>query len=330
MITLDYSGDIMLERTRLAQAQDDISETIRILQDITTADIVDFLFYNKKEEYFYDKVKKNKISQRYLKDGTISMLGKAYNMKTPYHSLYTLYDKNYNISIDNPHKESISAQIILPIVQQNIVIGIIRFSRHKYTFESFVLKKLLLLKESLIDIFITHDDIQNEANTKRLFNLKNKKIYKTLDNIRFELDTLYENANDPEIKKLIDRAEESIESIRHYMKPNILKEKMDDDENTYTSIRVLIADDIEINVKILQAMLGAEDTYDITSASDGIEAIEKINTSDRDGKYIHILFLDHHMPGKLGLEVAKIIRENEKKHMQKQNADIQEKMVTYR
>ena len=104
------------------------------------------------------------------------------------------------------------------------------------------------------------------------------------------------------------------------MKPNVdisdhkESERM---EKGLTSIRVLIADDIEINVKILQAMIGAENIFDIASASDGIEALDKIQESDKYGEYIHILFLDHHMPGKLGLEVAKIIREREKK-MKKQ------------
>jgi CheY-like chemotaxis protein len=240
------------------------------------------------------------------------MLGKVYKTKSPYHSLYTLYDKNYNISIDNPYKVSISAQILIPIIENEMIIGVARFSRHKYTFENIVFKKLLSLQEAIKEIFLSNIDGE-----KSLFSIKNKKVYETLDTIKSKLDTLLINANDPEVKKLIDRAEESIESIRHYMKPNIdistnTTEMSDRVGGRVSSIRVLIADDIEINIKILQAMIGAEDTFDITSASDGIEALERIQKSDKDGKYIHILFLDHHMPGKLGLEVAKTIRESEK------------------
>jgi len=314
MIVLNYSSDIVLERVRLAQAQGDIFETIAILKDITTADMVDLLFYTDDGKYLYEKIKKNKISLHYLENDTISMIGKAYKMKAPYHSLYTLYDKNYNISMDNPFKESISAQIVIPVVQHDNIIGVVRFSRHKYTFENIVFKKLISLHDSLVDIFITNSD---EYKTKNLFNVKYKKVYKTLDNIKSEFNVLYESANDPEIKKLIDRAKESMESIHHYMKPNVdMPDNSDMDDNSdtddkFTAIRVLIADDIEINVKILQAMIGAEDTFDITSASDGVEALKKIQESDKDRKYIHILFLDHHMPGKLGLEVAKFIREHE-------------------
>ncbi len=316
MIALDYSGNIVLEKVRLAQTQGDISETIKILQEITTADIVDLLFYDQDKKYFYDKIKKNKISLQYLEDDTKSMLGKAYKMKTPYHSLYTLYDKNYNISIDNPFKESISAQIIIPIVQDDDIMGMIRFSRHKYTFENIVFKKLISLKGSLKDIFAIHGDTDmDDDHLKTLFTIKNKKVYKALDNIRSELDLLYTGASDPEVKKLLGRATESMESIRHYMKPNVNISDHKESKlgaNGLTSIRVLIADDIEINVKILRAMIGTENIFDITSASDGVEALDKIQASDKYGEYINILFLDHHMPGKLGLEVAKIIREREK------------------
>ena len=316
MIALDYDGEIILEKAQLAQAQGDLTETIKILKDITTADIIDLLFYNQNKRYFYDKIKKNKISIQYLEDDTISMLGKAYKTKNPYHSLYTLYDKNYNISIDNPYKVSISAQILIPIVENETIIGVARFSRNKYIFENIVFKKLLSLQEAIKEIFLSNID-KNRDGEKSLFSIKNKKVYETLDTIRSKLDTLLINANDPEVKKLINRAEESIESIRHYMKPNIdistnITEMSDRVGGRLSSIRVLIADDIEINIKILQAMIGAEDIFDITSASDGIEALERIQKSDKDGKYIHILFLDHHMPGKLGLEVAKTIRESEK------------------
>ncbi|SFV64493.1 BarA sensory histidine kinase (= VarS = GacS) [hydrothermal vent metagenome] len=319
MIALNYDKNIVLERVRLAQAQGDISETIKILQDITTADIVDLLFFDPDRKYLYDKIKKNKISLHHLEGDTTSILGKAYKTKAPYHSLYTLYDENYNIAIDNPYKESISAQIIMPIVQDDEFLGVVRFSRHKYTFENIVFKKLLSLNSSLADIFIVNSDkYVDEIKTKSLFKVEDKKVYSVLDGIELKLTALYNNANDPEIRKLIGKAEESMESIRHYMKPDIdmlSSDKIDSDsaDEKLTSIRVLIADDIEINVKILQAMIGAEDTFDITSAADGIEALEKIQESDKDGKYIHILFLDHHMPGKLGLEVAKIIRDSEKR-----------------
>ena len=49
-------------------------------------------------------------------------------------------------------------------------------------------------------------------------------------------------------------------------------------------------------------------------AYDGIETLKKINSAKQNSKSVDILFLDHYMPGKLGLEVAQIVREREELH----------------
>ncbi|MDQ7083408.1 MAG: response regulator [Sulfurovum sp.] len=69
-----------------------------------------------------------------------------------------------------------------------------------------------------------------------------------------------------------------------------------------------MADDVDINVKILNAMLQSDpDVNEISFAFDGLEAID--NLKDKKVKeYIHILFIDHHMPGKTGSEVVEEIK----------------------
>jgi DNA-binding response OmpR family regulator len=68
--------------------------------------------------------------------------------------------------------------------------------------------------------------------------------------------------------------------------------------------KVLIVDDEPMNVELLQAYLGSE--YDTVSASNGTEALEKVNEEKPD-----IVLLDIMMPEMNGYEVCKIIKTSE-------------------
>ena len=68
------------------------------------------------------------------------------------------------------------------------------------------------------------------------------------------------------------------------------------------SARILVVDDVPANVKVLEAKLSAE-YYDVITASDGYEALERIADSQPD-----IVLLDVMMPGLDGLEVCRRIK----------------------
>ncbi len=68
------------------------------------------------------------------------------------------------------------------------------------------------------------------------------------------------------------------------------------------SARILVVDDVPANVKVLQAKLSAE-YFDVITASDGYEALERIADSQPD-----IVLLDVMMPGLDGLEVCRRIK----------------------
>jgi len=79
--------------------------------------------------------------------------------------------------------------------------------------------------------------------------------------------------------------------------------------NKKINANVLIADDVHINVKILNAMLSGNTYIDkIKYAHDGLETIEVIKNCRDNQESIHILFLDHHMPGMLGSEIAELLK----------------------
>lgn len=70
------------------------------------------------------------------------------------------------------------------------------------------------------------------------------------------------------------------------------------------SARVLVVDDILPNVKLLEAKLASE-YYDVLTASNGAEALEKVASQSPD-----IVLLDVMMPGMDGFEVCRRIKSN--------------------
>ncbi len=70
------------------------------------------------------------------------------------------------------------------------------------------------------------------------------------------------------------------------------------------SARVLVVDDIPVNVRLLEAKLSAE-YYDVITATSGAEALEIIESEPPD-----IVLLDVMMPEMDGFEVCHRIKEN--------------------
>ena len=68
--------------------------------------------------------------------------------------------------------------------------------------------------------------------------------------------------------------------------------------------KILVADDIKQNVKLLRVILSASD-YDVTEAYDGEEALEKAKTENPD-----LILLDIMMPKLTGYEVCRRLRED--------------------
>ncbi len=314
---LCHIHDINDTKKLLALSLDNLVEINKILKNLAHCDSVDLLFYDKDKSQFYDKINKNTISLSYLQKDTKSIIGKAYLEKTPLNS-YIRYDHNYNISLDNPYKLNISSQVIFPLIRENIVIGIIRFSKFKYTFEQGLIDILEMLRGSLNDVFSLELDNHIEQGYETFFNIDKHEVQTSIGTIHDEFTKLVNNTYNPEIKKLIERAEDNVKSINEYIKiklENINQKQIAEESKPYSNgVRVLIADDVHMNVKILNAMIKDknEDNLDIHFAYDGIETLNKIDQANRENKDINILFLDHYMPGMLGLEVAKDIREKER------------------
>ncbi len=320
---INYSGEIASTKEQLMKVMGNFSKIVDILKKVSDSDEVDLLFYDASKGMLYDKIKGNIIQTSFLEDQTQSILAKAYRNGTPYYCSYTLYDKHYNISIDNPYKVNISTQIVIPVLVGEKVVGIIRFSKFKGMFERFILKKLMELENEFVHVFNLEIETRIRKLNEDYFSLGSDELYNIIDRVKTGLERLSSHTHNPEIQKLLFRAEENLESVCEYLNPTeyveqIAKESEELVEQTsheeYKHYHILLADDVEMNVRILNAMIKSDKHYEISFAYDGLDALRKIEEAKEKNNSINILFLDHYMPGKVGLEVAQTIRENEKLH----------------
>lgn len=205
------------------------------------------------------------------------------------------------------------SQFIIPIFIDNKIKGIIRFSQLPSKFSNEDCHNFISLMPVLKEVF---SNSTHSVHEKISLKTDRYKIFNTVKEIHNLLEVLRTSTNSPEVEKLILSGHENIETILAYLNPNtsnisnIQNELQQMNKNTDVAkeifANVLIADDILINVQMLKAMLsGNQIINQIKYAYDGLETMEELdNFCD-----IHILFLDHHMPGLTGLEIAEKIRE---------------------
>jgi len=317
---LNYSGEVESARELIMKGLGNITLTIDTLKEISSSDEVDLLFLQHDKKSFLDKAKGNTIPIDLVKGEEISMLAKAYRYATTYYCPHTQFDKHYNISIDNPYKIRISSQIIMALSIEDEVQGIIRFSKSKQLFETQTLKKLLELEDVFTKIFHEETNKRVREFNGDFFSVSPEQAFNIIDEIRTKLKILSLYTRNPEINKLIEQTNNSVKSIFDYLDPGEYIEAIEkqsrieakDGEAKEKTYHILFADDVEMNLRILNAMIKNDTRYKVSLAHDGIETLNKIEEAMRSGDPVDILFLDHYMPGKLGLEVARTIRELEK------------------
>jgi len=283
----------------------------RLIKEAVGAKVVDILFYDEKENIFFDKVSKITIHASFLDES--SLLGYILTEKRAYFTTNILGEKRYNFAIDNPFKIEMKNQIIIPILRNKTIKGIIRFSQLPMGFSYEDYRHLAVVLPIFEEIFFDtihsiYDTVPQKVERVKIFNIVNQ--------MRRLFETLLENITDPEVEKLIAAGEENIETILTYLNPNttnvanIKKELQQlNQQKNRLCLNVLIADDVRINVQILNAILSEEESVDkIFFAYDGIEAIKVIENAYNNNHRIGIFFLDHHMPGLTGTQIAEKLK----------------------
>ena len=309
-------------RQKLTEAIDKKELCRKILKESLGATNVDVLFLNISKISFGDFTQKLDIPVKFLNDKSI--LGKVFLNQNIFFTANVKNEDAYNIAIDNPFNIKLKQQIIIPIIGNNRVEGFIRFSGTTFDERSLpaVSSDLKKLNHVFREMYLYSFNKKMSNVQSSPFGENSHNIYTIINNIRDSFENLKKNAQHPEVQKLVDKGIVNIDTISEYSNPNLenvsrIKKVMlsidDKASKTDHKARVLLVDDIFLNIKILNAMLVYDWIEEISHASDGLESIEKIESSINKNQRIDILFLDHHMPGMMGVEVAEYLREKAQK-----------------
>jgi len=288
-----------------------ILKLYKILKEGFGAKSVDVLFYDPKEESFFDKVNKIKLATKFLDSNSI--IGRVFDEKKRFYIDDLEHHPNYYVAIDNPFKLKIENQLVIPILDMNKVIGFIRISGMKnFTEQHFILT--YQLDQIFLKIFETAletDEVKQLENTIFIDRLK---VFTSIAQIQKHLDIIADNTLNQEVFKLIETGKSNIHTINTYLisatQHDTPVKEPSKEATEAKGVNILIADDIKINVQILKSMLSSDSIVkEIKQAYDGIEAVEVLkNCKECGDEGINVIFLDHHMPGRLGTDIAKDLR----------------------
>ncbi len=298
-------------KNTLSDNIEDVVEVYKLLKDGFGAKGVDILFYDKTEEVFFDKIHKMKIDKKLLDDKSI--LGNAFITKNSYFSTDIESETRYNLSLDNPLNLTIESQIVIPIFHNNEPQGIVRFMQLPSVFCTKDYDILISLTPIFTKMFLKNDsssieDLLSDDVGDMV------EIFDKLYQINELFDKLSEKRTNLEVEKSITICKASIDKIMNAMNDdddNIDDIINDEEESKAIEIKadVLIAEDVDINSKILNAMLSDLNIIDsVQCAHDKEETIEVLDKFKIDTTHIHLLFIDHHINGMLDLEITEELR----------------------
>ncbi len=304
----------------LLHNKNNILDIHRNIKDATGAKSIDILFYNQEQRLFFDKINKLNLHLKYLDENSI--IGSAFINRVPYFISDIINCTKFNLAIDNPFGLEMDNQIVIPILSGLNVKGIVRLSQLPSAFDEIDFADMIVLNEAFGLLFRDNENIDSESDTNEVF-VDRLSIFNAVTEIKKLLNVLSKNSQNQEVEKLIGYGRDNLNNIFTYLNPSLkhitkVKKEFMQVQNLHgkvKNINILIADDVKINVNILKAMLSTNKQIDkIKLAYDGIETINMIENCIDSEYNIHIIFLDHHMPGILGTDVAKQIRAKESKH----------------
>jgi len=300
--------DLKKVQEELSAQYNDLLAIHKILKENFIAKSVDILFYDENKKAFFDKINKTRLYVKFLNQSSI--IGRAYLDKQRVFIEDIENNTPYHTAIDNPFKLDVTNQLIIPAIKGDHIVGFVRI----LGLEEFSQNQLAQTKEldsALLKIFLQEAKIDEDEKIHDNAFVDRMKIFTTISQMKKLYNVLSENARNQEVEKLIEDGRQNLNNIYTYLNPNfenivrVQQERKNIDQSDEKRFNLLIADDLKINVQILKSMLSIDSIVDkIKLAYDGVEAIEVLEDSQKGQEYIHVIFLDHHMPGKSGTEIA--------------------------
>jgi len=315
---LSYIDNVLIQ----SMLKGDIRSIYKILLDFTESDHLSILIYAEHTSLLYQADIDETIDTNKLDHS--SLLGIAFKSQQIGIYKHVASEKNYHRYIDNPYDTRLKSQILVPILNKDELVGIVRFSkntanRHTYTQKHIdTITKLIPTLIQVIYSFQPSKFAQIKADNQDLSNsIESDKevtcVESAIVKINSLLDYITQHTENNNINELLMKSEENIKEIHTILSDEYIVQDIDrqnshkNRKNIANNINILIADDVKLNTAILEAML-KDKRYTIHIAHDGDIALEKMEKLHKIGKDVDILFLDQHMPNMLGSEVVENIK----------------------
>ncbi len=304
----------------------DTRSIYKLLLDVIESDYISILIYSPKTSLLYQVDIDESINTDILDKSSI--LGRAFLEHQIKLYNHIASDKYYRPDIDNPYQTRLKSQIIVPVLDSDTLVGIIRFSKSVANRGSYThlhldsIKTLMPILTQVIYSFQPEKYAKLKAENQESINSINTKeeivgVENAIQKIQSLLGYIAQNSEDRDINRLLIESERSIQKIHEVYFDKYITKNIDKQQKFFKEkdrpIYIMIADDVKLNRAILEAMIKDRE-HIICVAGDGDIALEKMEKLHSNGSSIEILFLDHHMPNMLGSEVVKTINSNPNKY----------------
>lgn len=284
----------------------------KTLYSFSDSDHISILTHNEEKGILRDINLDQEIDTKEL--STQSILGLAFHKHEIKLYKHMTSEKIFDSKFDNPYQIKLKSQIIIPILDGEHLLGIIRLSKtisNKRVYANKTLKDINDLYSIFIELFhsLCNQPIASSINIAPKPTIKDDIIQ--IDEL---LRGIEEQCSNEEIKQLLEETLGNVAKIA-YKYNTILKPSPSNaivcelPQTIRLSLNLLIVDDTKLNTAILKALLDNKG-HNIEIVHDGDIALEKMQEMHRDNRSVDVLFLDHHMPNMLGSQVAQNISDN--------------------
>lgn len=313
---LSYIDNVLIE----SMLKGDIRSIYQILLDSTESDHISILIHAEHTSLLYQVDVDETIATKKLDQH--SLLGEAFHSHKIGIYRHVASEKKYHQLIDNPYDTRPKSQILVPIMDEDKLVGIVRFQKNtanRHTYTNKHIEKITMLIPTLLDVIYSFQPNKfAEIKAKNQCVSTNIEIDKEITcvegavvKINSLLDYIARHTENTKVNELLMNTEENIEKINdilsdEYITKNIERQNIDKNQNN-AKINIMIADDVKLNTTILEAMIKNK-RYTTHVAHDGDIALEKMARLHNMGQSIDVLFLDQNMPNMLGSEVVETIQ----------------------
>jgi len=280
------------------------------LSHYTNSDYIGILIHDEESEKLYD-INTDRVFQ-VDELSTNSILGLAFHQRKTKLYKHIMSEKLFIPEIDNPYDIKLRSQILMPILDDECLLGIIRLSKsicNQRLYTPYTLKDLQELHPIFVKLLKQLRDKNDTQPLQPLASSEENTIEQDLQTINKLMQRVSKQSTNVTIQELIEESLNSLHIISKRYHGLLIEDQSDPSLGSLQSFNILIVDDTKLNTSILKALL--EHTgYPIEVAYDGDEALKRMQAMHTNEQSIDIVFLDHHMPKMLGSQVAEEITSN--------------------